>query len=847
MLYLAKWSISYDQDVATMQANSTVYRGTILALSGAVLAITVYYLGYTRYLDGPYDQKRTNLQRRNAVRQRNRGWRHEHSPRPIEVNLVDDALSRLKERERLGEGYGYYTNNFYTRGLPATVPPLSLLPSNLESIFVHIRAFHNLPENILAQIKGHVQRLFLLNFLSAELPAGHIIGDDHVKISTALQGTIPAEVIEDFVVSFDSGEADMPMHVHFEDNEDEIGEDENQVSELTTASPLAHQLRDNGSRSIQSRGQDVLDLLYKIGQEQAQISGYKHRGVVCDSCNTTPIAGVRYRCANCYDYDLCQSCEAQDVHDGTHVFYKIRVPLPTRNRAVVKQPRWYPGSPQDFDYINIPVELRDTLLETTGLDRQALDAYYDHFKCIAGHPWSDDPSRVRMAIDRKNFDQYFTTSSVGYSSASLIYDRIFSFYDSNSDGLIGFAEFATALGELANNTTRDARVRRAFKAFDLDEDGYVNRRDFLHMLRAYYALSQDQIQESVRARDDLVLAEEVFQNTVRGNYPISAAFEGSIFPSHRSRHGEGKHLASTQDLELDDENEGVLAPGRERVMTRMDVLTHIIGHKRSGKVTNGYDEPVLPMSGSVTSSDDDRRSQTNDQDDIIRERRLRRGFYDSMVSSDDGDVNSSAADDTSNDSRQVVSEDKLWGKFEFSGPPQELGVDIMYEAVQEAFNDLLDLFFKDKEDRVMEARASKNDRERWRHMLDEYEGQLEQPQPARIGPDMSTEQAGQSARSTLPPWQNMPEDSSIRESQLRESGGPSRADLQRWHEHALIERETEERGGPARLNLEEFKRTLHVDSWRGTTGASDEVYFWDARADLGRFSFLSSWLEMASF
>ena len=37
------------------------------------------------------------------------------------------------------------------------------------------------------------------------------------------------------------------------------------------------------------------------GQPQAV-----HTGYVCDICGMNPIVGVRYKCANCVDFDLCQ-------------------------------------------------------------------------------------------------------------------------------------------------------------------------------------------------------------------------------------------------------------------------------------------------------------------------------------------------------------------------------------------------------------------------------------------------------------------------------------------------------------------------------------------------------------
>jgi len=51
----------------------------------------------------------------------------------------------------------------------------------------------------------------------------------------------------------------------------------------------------------------------------------------CDNCQTT-IVGTRYKCANCFDYDLCELCEAENsegfnIHDIHHVFLKINRPV----------------------------------------------------------------------------------------------------------------------------------------------------------------------------------------------------------------------------------------------------------------------------------------------------------------------------------------------------------------------------------------------------------------------------------------------------------------------------------------------------------------------------------------
>jgi hypothetical protein len=59
-----------------------------------------------------------------------------------------------------------------------------------------------------------------------------------------------------------------------------------------------------------------------------------HIDCKCASCGLSPICGVRYRCVNCVDFDLCQKCEGLMTksrgfeHPTTHLFARIDKPLP---------------------------------------------------------------------------------------------------------------------------------------------------------------------------------------------------------------------------------------------------------------------------------------------------------------------------------------------------------------------------------------------------------------------------------------------------------------------------------------------------------------------------------------
>jgi len=52
-----------------------------------------------------------------------------------------------------------------------------------------------------------------------------------------------------------------------------------------------------------------------------------HTGITCDSCKMAPIVGIRYKCANCDDFDVCSACEAKNVHNNDHVFIKLTQPV----------------------------------------------------------------------------------------------------------------------------------------------------------------------------------------------------------------------------------------------------------------------------------------------------------------------------------------------------------------------------------------------------------------------------------------------------------------------------------------------------------------------------------------
>jgi len=99
---------------------------------------------------------------------------------------------------------------------------------------------------------------------------------------------------------------------------------------------------------------DHLAKFYNVPQPEVTPEKVIHKNVICDLCGMSPIIGVRYKCAECIDYDLCESCEAieesdfsRSPHKANHTLYKMKVAASSRWRGGHgghQQQRWSSNS-----------------------------------------------------------------------------------------------------------------------------------------------------------------------------------------------------------------------------------------------------------------------------------------------------------------------------------------------------------------------------------------------------------------------------------------------------------------------------------------------------------------------
>ena len=610
----------------------------------------------------------------------------------------------------------------------------------------------------------------------------------------------------------------------------------------------------NLPQSYQRNGQNVVQLLFRVSEDATRRNAYVHRGCACNSCGVVPIRGVRYRCANCADYDLCETCESQGLHIKTHIFYKIKVPAPSFGPRHI-QPVWYSGDPDNVVRV-LPKEITTKLSREAGFERPELDAYWEQWTFMANTDWRDDPDDINLAMDRKTFERCLVPSG-GYRHAapSLIFDRMFAFYDTNKDDLIGFPEFLHAI---AYRKKKD-KWNRIFEGYDIDGDGYVDRKDFLRMFRSYYVLYRQMHRDMLEGIEEQQMSSTDVHKLVNSRQPLSSAFgqDGRYpgAPEHRIR--EGKLAAASGEVEIVD-GKGVMnessndtgnredvfrrdAPRMSRshwnrdrhrnstgywdamlnppetveqmpeVLRNLQRVRSIVSDRLPNDRRDSNAHPALRAARNMDDSDEtsseesDGESQSGPESDhtwppnfvtirdedaeaiegpgarvedvrksnrravtsvaVYRERAQRevydrwqrRHFYtdeeDGAVPpadwKEDDDIlaHTAIAGESSKSSRPTIhsrssskvrfAEDmddfdtrsnpstssrsvpERWGGMEIPDAEKDAGKEILYQVTQQAFNELLDLLFQEKEDLAVEAAAFKTDREKYNHLLAE--------------------------------------------------------------------------------------------------------------------------------
>ncbi|XP_074661753.1 uncharacterized protein LOC141914453 [Tubulanus polymorphus] len=256
--------------------------------------------------------------------------------------------------------------------------------------------------------------------------------------------------------------------------------------------------------------QSMMNLLFCIAENQAKRMGLMHRGITCNICHQTPLCGIRYKCANCSDYDVCDKCEPKDEHNSTHVFLKINTPLPPlASPRIGLSKTLYPGKINNHISLSIDDTLR--LIKETNYDQFELEALHQEYRSL---------TQNSRGISREVFNYCLGPLAL---ESNLLLEQLFKFYDRNNDRFIDFEEMVKGLSILCKGTIQD-KLPYAFAAYDIENKKSISRDNMQRMFRAYYDITIELVRDVVTACEEEMMAN--FDDS--SGRPVSSIFSAPI-------------------------------------------------------------------------------------------------------------------------------------------------------------------------------------------------------------------------------------------------------------------------------------------------------------------------------
>jgi hypothetical protein len=354
---------------------------------------------------------------------------------------------------------------------------------------------------------------------------------------------------------------------------------------------------------------------------------------------------------------------------------------------------------------------------------------------------SQDPMHIGLATDRHAFNKLMMSPTWKQPvEPNLLYDRMFNFYDTDNNGLVGFREYVLGIAYL-RRPDKQSSLDRIFLGYDIDGDGYVSRRDFIRMLSAKYAIQKKLVEDSIRAAEfDMVT---YTANIVRSSQPISAAFaQEDVPPGHtrvptmkienqfgesqiRSDAGPFASAVLPDGLELPDSSLVGAIAHRYGIDALPDNVAQgdTLSVEQLASFTSSLNRSDVMAIDSAASGEEPRFMVDTDFRQIRRqnspdepEQRWHQDLLDATgrtIATDAGE---------SQDLIPPLPADILerGRAYEVPAAEKDFGSEVIFQVVQEGLNELVDPFFAKKERMAEQVRTTREERRRFRKEIDEY-------------------------------------------------------------------------------------------------------------------------------
>lgn len=135
-----------------------------------------------------------------------------------------------------------------------------------------------------------------------------------------------------------------------------------------------------------------------------------HKDIKCNQCNEENIKGIRYKCLQCQNFNLCSNCEAKNEHDPNHIFIKIRKPLKDEEELLMKENRQLKYKNNEYNYsvnikdiiFNMEKKENDMLVQQITLKNIGNEAWRAGtvFKCLSDSKIKGNDFQIECKVNK---------------------------------------------------------------------------------------------------------------------------------------------------------------------------------------------------------------------------------------------------------------------------------------------------------------------------------------------------------------------------------------------------------------------------------------------------------------
>jgi len=243
------------------------------------------------------------------------------------------------------------------------------------------------------------------------------------------------------------------ISINFEKNEKNEDEPEDKIKK---------DIKELVRSKMQNLENNIIEDIYKTIKTQLNINEEKninqkdiiHKDIFCNNCGMENIKGIRYKCAQCPNFNLCDNCEKYCQHDINHIFIKIRKPLKEESELLFKINQDLKYKNNEYNYsvnikdikFNIDKKNNDTLVQQITLKNIGNEAWKSGtvFKCLPDSQIKGNDSKIECKVNKDatvNIEIIFDNAKDNLIMTKNEYFVYYQMFNSNNEAFGNITKF----------------------------------------------------------------------------------------------------------------------------------------------------------------------------------------------------------------------------------------------------------------------------------------------------------------------------------------------------------------------------------------------------------------------